>query len=475
MSYRWGDIYQSGVVVDREMRRSPAYGIMVSPDGSRKVVLIQPSRDVYPDLISINWPSYLDGILPDEFVGRVVTHNQSDGGPRLNTSINHLYYPNGAWLTQPILGTGRDVDGGSMYSAAPTTHAEEYYRIRRILGEHALRYMDENPIAAMRLSDPAQHRIHTVSYELTDEERAKAGNNDYQIRGTIGLLWRLNEGLRIMEDRTPEQTALWQSFLGEIEELLVPFCALCDGAGMSYRTIRRHPHVDWEKYQKAGLRISSDRAFNTTSLAHYGMLNPEAHRIDLENFERAADYAAEGHADDDFNLPPFRGRARVIPSIPTPQMPDFGGDITRDYLVAGYRTVYDRFKATPPEGFDPGIIRKWITLQLLAILDNRNLINDNVVDAIEINYEFTKRLHEGWSHNFNTSHAPVNVYATPFPTYFWYSNPAFGALRQRQDVYMTDAPATPADSDDIVWVDTAERDRRLDLVDQILGDATPRQ
>ena len=34
---------------------------------------------------------------------------------------------------------------------------------------------------------------------------------------------------------------------------------------------------------------------------------------------------------------------------------------------------------------------------------------------------------------------------------------------------MTDAPDTPENSADIVWVDTAERDRRLDLVDQILG------
>ena len=99
----------------------------------------------------------------------------------------------------------------------------------------------------------------------------------------------------------------------------------------------------------------------------------------------------------------------------------------------------------------------------------------DVVDAIEINYEFTKRLHDGWSHNFNVSHAPVNVFATPFPNLLLvFSNPAFGALRQREDVYMTDAPDTPENSDDIIWIDTAERDRRLDLVDQILGDATAR-
>ena len=356
------------------------------------------------------------------------------------------------------------------------TPGPDYYKVRRILGEHALRYMDENPIAAMRLSDPSQTRIHTVNFELTEVERRQAANNDYQIRGTIGLIWRLNEALRIMPYGTPAEDALWHAARDEVMALLVPFCALCDGAGMSYRTIRKHPHIHWERYQLAGLRISSDRDFDTTSLSHYGLVTAELHRIDLENFERAADFASEGYADDDFSAMPGRGHARLIPGFPTPQMPDFGGDLTRDYLVAGYRTVYDKFKATPPGAFEEGIVRKWITLQLLAILDERNFVNANadVGDAIEINYEFTKRLHDGWSHNFNTSHAPVNVFATPFPTYFWYSNPAFGALRQREDVYMTDAPDTPENSDDIIWIDTAERDRRLDLVDQILGDATER-
>ena len=326
----------------------------------------------------------------------------------------------------------------------------------------------------MRLSDPAQSRIHTVNYELTDEERIKAGNNDYQIRGTIGLLWHTIETLRIMAHGTTASDIAWRQGRDAIDELLVPFCALCDGAGLSYRTIRSHPHLAWQKYQQAGLRISSDRDFNTTSLAHLGLLNAESHRIDLENFEKAADYAAEGHLDDDFNARPSRSRARVIPGIPQPIMPDNDGDLTRDYLMAGYRTVYDRFKASPPEDFNAGIVRTWIVLQLLAILDSRNFGSAEVVDAIEINLEFTKRLHSGWAHNFNVSYAPVNVFATPFPTYFWTSNAAFGALRQREDVYMTDARDTPENSVDIVWVNTAERDRRLDLVDQILGDATVR-
>ena len=111
--------------------------------------------------------------------------------------------------------------------------------------------INENPIAAMRLSDPTQSRIHTVNYELTDEERIKAGNNDYQIRGTIGLLWHTIEMLRIMAHGTAAADIAWRQGRDAIEELLVPFCALCDGAGMSYRTIRKHPHKDWHRYQTA--------------------------------------------------------------------------------------------------------------------------------------------------------------------------------------------------------------------------------
>ena len=46
--------------------------------------------------------------------------------------------------------------------------------VRHILGDHALRYMDENPILAMRLSDPTKVRIHTANYELTEVERRQA-------------------------------------------------------------------------------------------------------------------------------------------------------------------------------------------------------------------------------------------------------------------------------------------------------------
>ena len=154
----------------------------------------------------------------------------------------------------------------------PQRKAPDYYFVRKIARrDHALRYMDENPIAAMRLSDPTRRPASTPSdYELTDEERAKAG--EQRLPDTrhhrLHLADRLNEARR-HDGRygTPADRCRHGARSdAEIMELLEPFCALCDGAGMSFRTIRKHPHVHWERYQKAGLRISSDRAFETTSL-----------------------------------------------------------------------------------------------------------------------------------------------------------------------------------------------------------------
>ena len=277
---------------------------------------------------------------------------------------------------------------------------------------------------------------------------------------------------------TPELDALWRAYSDLLDdELLVPFCALCaQGAGMSYRTLRNHPHENWERFQKAGLRISSDRAFNTKSLSRYGFVNPEVHRIDLENFEKAADFAAEGYPDDDYNAPPSRSHARVIPSIPQAIMPDFGGDLLRDYLAAGWRTTYDAVKDTA--GFDP-----WRPPQLVCDECPRHprrpqLRPRNHHRQSQGQHPLHRSDGRGPGHRTSMSSsgpASFNAFTATFPWYFWYAAADFSRMRSRGGIYLTDA-ADPHDnqSDDVPWVDTAERDRRLDQVDAILGDATAR-
>ena len=291
------------------------------------------------------------------------------------------------------------------------------YRIRRILGDHALRYMDENPLAAMRLSDPEQTRIHTIAYELDEIERRQAGNNDYQIRGTIGLIWRLIESLRIMPTGTPELDAAWRAREAEIDELLEPFCDLCEGAGLSYRTIRKHPHEDWLRYQTAGLRISSDRAFNTVAIPQYGVVTDAAHKTDLQNFRNAADWAAEGYPDDDYLAPVFQSTASITAGSSTARLPVFDGDfaLEKNYIAHALRKLYEEHDDAlyPAALIHAGVYRTFCVMNLLTMLDERNL-NQAFVAGLIANAVFVPAITQvaALNNNYGTI---VNAFAGTFP------------------------------------------------------------
>ena len=327
--------------------------------------------------------------------------------------------------------------------------------------------MDENPLAAMRLSDPTQTRIYTINYELTNLERRQAENNDYQIRGTIGFIWRLIESLRIMPTGTPELDAAWRAREAEIDELLEPFCDLCDGAGLSYRTIRKHPHEDWERYQLAGLRISSDRAFATTGLPQYGVITEAAHNTDLQNFRNAADWAAEGYVDDDYSAPVFQSTARITAGSPTARLPVFDGDfaLEKNYLAHALRKLYlEHDNALYPAALiHTGVYRNFCVMNLLTMLDERNL-NQAFVTGLIANAVFVPLITQvaALNNNYGTI---VNAFTGAFPQ-MGYTVGTFAG------VYYTDGPLVDGFSGP--WADPAERDRRLDIVDAILGDATPR-
>lgn len=357
----------------------------------------------------------------------------------------------------------------------PPTPGTDYYKFRKILGEHALRYLDENPISAIRLADPDQTRIHTVNHELTTSERTQASNNDSQIRGTIGHLWLQNEILRV---RTADATRSWIPDRDAIAAQLKPFCDLCEGAGLSYRTINKHPHNDWEKWQLAGLRFSVDRDFIPTVQWESGIITPEVHREDLLNFRHALDFAAEGHTDDDYNMPLFGNKSsfttRRRSSVQMPRIADadLNDNITRSYLLAGWRNVFDMLRTTPPDDHHEDALKNWCVLNVLAVLDERNFTNQDIVGALERNLKFTRtELHTGWSHNFNTNYTTTSAVNAEFPRFFWAVLPGLQSIENRTDVYITDQnhPHSEPHATDTAWVDTAERTDRLINVANCLG------
>ena len=182
-----------------------------------------------------------------------------------------------------------------------TTPGTPFYRIRRILGQHALRYIAEHNPSQLRYVDPTVHRVETIAHELTDQERVQAANSDEYIRGQTGLLWGFNEFMRY----TPANRAdLWKPLVAELDAFMAPYCALCEGSGMSHRTIRKHPHEDWQKWQSAGLRFSVDRDFAATPFHKNGIITAATRVADQTNFTHALDWASEGYVDDDYLKPP---------------------------------------------------------------------------------------------------------------------------------------------------------------------------
>ena len=155
-----------------------------------------------------------------------------------------------------------------------------------------------------------------------------------------------------MPTGTPELDAAWRAREAEIDELLEPFCDLCAGAGLSYRTIRKHPHVDWERYQLAGLRISSDRAFNTVASPRSTASSTDAaHKVDLHELPGTPPIGQpRAIEDDDYLAPPFQIQrpASTPERRPTARLPIFDGEhaLELNYVAHALRKLYLRTTTT---------------------------------------------------------------------------------------------------------------------------------
>ena len=223
---------------------------------------------------------------------------------------------------------------------------------------------------------------------------------------------------------------------------------------MSHRTIRKHPHEEWRKWQAAGLRFIADREFNTEPFTSQGVVTDRVLKVDLQDFTNALDWASEGYPDDD-NLAP-RSVFEDTPSVDI--MPDFAGDTHESeriyYAHAWNRNYNDRNSSE----FQASTWRDWCVMNLLVMLDDRNLEDSHRNAGVVGNAEYYGDIVDSnFIQSFESNYGSINPYTATF-------GGAFGAW------YLTDETTLPSTQ----WVDPAERDRRLDLIDSILGDATVR-
>ena len=217
----------------------------------------------------------------------------------------------------------------------------------------------------------------------------------------------------------------------------------------------------WERYQLAGLRISSDRAFTTVAIPQYGISTDAAHKVDLMNFQSAADWAAEGLEDDDYLAPPFQSNVQIHTGAATPKLPIFDGEhaLELNYVAHALRKLYENHDNAiyPAALIHPGVYRTFCVMNLLTALDERNL-NQAFVTGLIANAVFVPLITQvaALNNNYGTI---VNPFLGEFPQ-MGYTVGTFAG------VYYTDGPLVDGFSGP--WVDPAIRDARLDIVDAIL-------
>ena len=184
-----------------------------------------------------------------------------------------------------------------------TTPGDDYYANRSILNEHANRFVSEHNPANLRLTKPNVVRIEHLSHELSTSDRLRSANTDEYVRERIGYLWWRNEQFVKMPYGTPATQEAWRAERDDLKDLLMDFCDVCAGSGLSIRIIRKHPHNDWRTWLREGIRFSVNKDFQPRLIEGAGTVTPEVRYANLENFNHALDHFGEGNPDDDFLAP----------------------------------------------------------------------------------------------------------------------------------------------------------------------------
>ena len=262
----------------------------------------------------------------------------------------------------------------------------------------------------------------------------------------------------------------WRAYRDEIKGHMEMMCEVCEGEGLA-DLMDAHPKDEWKKLTDAGLNFNTDKTFSPYIIDRQ-VITPAVRSAYIQTFTELRKWRAQGYQDNDYSGPTLS-----LPRVPLPILMPFVSSFGRAYLFTRWRLNYDHFAANPPtehlEPFNPGIHRAWCVSNLLAILDDRNYADisgfEHLMDQAA---EFT--VTGGWAFNFNRTFSTDNPYTGEFGASPFQGVTADGSgLTNREEVFLTDGLDDTANGGP--WVDQAERDRRLDAVDQILGDATPRE
>ena len=263
------------------------------------------------------------------------------------------------WLGFP------DENGFCEFRQEPTTPGDYFYKFRGILGDHANRFLTEHNPANLRYTNTSDRRIEHIAHELSNVDRMRAGNVSALVRQNIGHLW---ERIHAFVKMDPEGD--WQTERDALVVLVEEhFCAVCEGAGLSYRLMNDHPREDWKSWLDGGLRFTVDRDLNASPITGK-LVSATVFRSDLDNFRNSLSHHGKGYSDDDYGGDGLAVRSGVVstPSSNTVPIPETD-TLERMALMSHWERQYRLFSTSGLTGLAQPIWRGWCWMNCAAILE----------------------------------------------------------------------------------------------------------
>ena len=351
----WGRPVQGGETIPGDLIEALLY--KVRADGTRRLASNGPGRSA--GFLSTGIIVQHDRTVPPEAAGFIPTKVAS--GLFFSTELPALEFDVGRWVDFA------NADGEALLVDYPVTPGESFYKFRDILSHHAHRFVVEHNPANLPLH---QHRrpTHRTPGPRVEQPGTACGpgNVSSLVRPNIGHLWERIHRFVLM----PAEEAGWKverdALKVFIEEHL---CAVCEGAGLSYRLMADHPREEWKGWLDAELRFTVDR--NLTASPMSGKLvTPEVVRADMNNFRNALAFHGAGLPDNDYG---GNGRAVVSGSeaAPTSKTLPYPEDDTleRMALLAYWSRQYRLFDGSGLTGLAQPVWRNWCWMNCAGVLE----------------------------------------------------------------------------------------------------------
>ena len=266
-------------------------------------------------------------------------------------------------------------------SLEPVNQAPNFFKWRDILSRHALELRQHNP-AAKVYTDRVLHRIEHINYELSDENRRRAGNLSQKGRSVMGWLWRL---LHDYSAVPVTDTATWTQLGEELAAYLDLWCGMCAGEDWPGRVDEEHPVESWETLTRGKVRFLPEPDLSPRILPE-PIITDAVMSTDILNFNAAVSWRRKPVED---TWPAVESLSYPVPDSPTVPIQNAPYAAEKQVAAAHWRLQWDAIAATSLPAAVKRHYQAYILQNLLASVRDRNWQSEAARQILRRNRDFT--------------------------------------------------------------------------------------